>query len=114
MGEPFSATNMRRAIANRNNALRGFIPPEALDRMDDIEDILAMNENKVKEPITLENLFNMVEEVMEEDEDNIEETSSMGGGSVAGGGNGLDPAKRDPWKSGKKKRRKGRRIYIPD
>jgi hypothetical protein len=42
-GEPFSATNMRRAIANRNNALRlSFIPPEAMivDRMDDIEDIL--------------------------------------------------------------------------
>jgi len=113
-GEPFSATNMRRAIANRNKELISFIPPEAHDRMDDIEDILAMNESKVKEPITLENLFNMVEEVMEEDEENIEEISAMAGGAVAGGGNGLDPAKRDPWKSGKKKRRKGRRIYIPD
>jgi len=68
---------------------------------------------KPKEPITLENLFNMVEEVIDEEE-NIEEISAMGVGAVAGGGNGLDPAKRDPWKSGKKKRRKGRRIYIPD
>jgi len=113
-GEPFSATNMRRAIANRSKELASFIPPEAHDRMDDIEDILAMNENKVKEPITLENLFNMVEEVMEEDEESIEEISAMGAGAVAGGGNGLDRAKRDPWKSSKKKRRKGRRIYIPD
>jgi len=111
-GEPLSATNMRRAVANRNNALKAFIPPEAHDRMDDIEDILAMKEDK--KPITLENLFNMVEEVMEEDEENIEEISAMGAGAVAGAGNGLDPAKRDPWKSGKKKRRKGRRIYIPD
>ncbi len=83
-GEPFSATNMRRAIANRNKELASFIPPEAHDRMDDIEDILAMKENKVKEPITLENLFDMVEEVMEEDEENIEEISSMAGGAVAG------------------------------
>jgi hypothetical protein len=119
-GEPFSATNMRRAIANRNKDLRAFIPPEAHDRMDDIEDILAMKENKVKEPITLENLFNMVEEVMEEDKENIEEISAMSAGAVAGasgglsGPSGLDRAKRDPWKSGKKKRRKGRRIYIPD
>jgi hypothetical protein len=92
--------------------------------MDDIEDILAMKEDK--KPITLENLFNMVEEVMEEDEENIEETSTMAGGSIhtgvgtgarrgpLKGASGLDPAKRDPWKSGKKKRRKGRRIYIPD
>ena len=96
-GEPFSATNMRRAIANRSKELTSFIPPEAHDRMDDIEDILAMNESKVKEPITLENLFNMVEEIMEEDEENIEEISAMGAGAVAGAGNGLDPAKRDPW-----------------
>ena len=113
-GEPFSATNMRRAIASGGRGLAAFIPPEAHDRMDDIEDILAMKENRVKEPITLENLFNMVEEAMEEDEENIEEISAMGAGAAAGAGNGLDPAKRDPWKSGKKKRRKGRRIYIPD
>jgi len=76
---------------------------------------------KPKEPITLENLFNMVEEVIDEEEENIEEMSAMGGGAVAGasggglsGPSGLDPAKRDPWRSGKKKRRKGRRIYIPD
>jgi hypothetical protein len=90
--------------------------------MDDIEDILAMKENKVKEPITLENLFDMVEEVMEEDEDTVEEISSMAGGAVAGYGaplgakpkhGGLDRDKRNPWKEGKK-RRKGRRIYIPD
>ena len=109
-GEPFSATNMRRAIANRSNALRAFIPPEAHDRMDDIEDILAMKENKVKEPITLENLFDMVEEVMEEDEDTVEEISAMGGGAV--GGYAL-PLGAKPRKINKKKR-KGRRIYIPD
>jgi hypothetical protein len=109
-GEPFSATNMRRAIANRNKELISFIPPEAHDRMDDIEDILAMNESKVKEPITLENLFNMVEEVMEEDEENIEEISAMGGGAVAGYSL---PLGAKPRKINKKKR-KGRRIYIPD
>ena len=108
-GEPFSATNMRRAIANRNNALRGFIPPEALDRMDDIEDILVMKENKVKEPITLENLFDMVEEVIDEEE-KVEEISSMAGGSVAGYSL---PLGAKPRKANKKKR-KGRRIYIPD
>jgi hypothetical protein len=113
-GEPFSATNMRRAIANRNKELASFIPPEAHDRMDDIEDILAMKESKAKEPITLENLFNMVEEVMEEDEENIEEISTMAGGAVGGSAGGLDPDKRNPWKTSKKKRRKGRRIYIPD
>ena len=109
-GEPFSATNMRRAIANRNKELASFIPPEALDRMDDIEDILGMKENKVKEPITLENLFNMVEEVMDEDEEKVEEISSMAGGSVAG--DSL-PLGAKPRKANKKKR-KGRRIYIPD
>jgi hypothetical protein len=109
-GEPFSATNMRRAIANRNKELISFIPPEAHDRMDDIEDILAMKENKVKEPITLENLFDMVEEVMEEDEENIEEISAMAGGAVAGYSL---PLGAKPRKINKKKR-KGRRIYIPD
>jgi len=117
-GEPLSATNMRRAVANRDKALMAFIPPEAHDRMDDIEDILMMKENK--EPITLENLFNMVEEVIDEDENIEEMTSAMAAGDVGGGSgalkstSGLDVGKRDPWKSGKKKRRKGRRIYIPD
>jgi hypothetical protein len=78
--------------------------------MDDIEDILAMKENKVKEPITLENLFDMVEEVMEEDEENIEEISAMAGGAVAGYSL---PLGAKPRKINKKKR-KGRRIYIPD
>jgi hypothetical protein len=109
-GEPFSATNMRRAIANKNKELVSFIPPEAHDRMDDIEDILAMKQNERKEPITLENLFDMVEEVMEEDEDTVEEISSMGGGSVAGYSL---PLGAKPRKINKKKR-KGRRIYIPD
>jgi hypothetical protein len=113
-GEPFSATNMRRAIASGGRGLAAFVPPEAQDRMDDIEDILAMKESKAKEPITLENLFNMVEEVMEEDEENIEEISTMAGGAVGGSAGGLDPDKRNPWKTSKKKRRKGRRIYIPD
>jgi len=109
-GEPFSATNMRRAIANRNKELISFIPPEAHDRMDDIEDILAMKQNERKEPITLENLFDMVEEVMEEEEEPVEEISSMAGGSVAGYSL---PLGAKPRKINKKKR-KGRRIYIPD
>jgi hypothetical protein len=69
---------------------------------------------KKKEPITLENLFDMVEEVIDEEETVEEDASAMAGGAVAGAAGGLDPGKRDPWKSGKKKRRKGRRIYIPD
>ena len=123
-GEPLSATNMRRAIANKHQGLKAFIPPEAYDRMDDIEDILTMKENK--EPITLENLFNMVEEVMEEEEEGIEEISAMAGGAVAGGAVGSVatdsgnvegysyPLGKKPPKAKKKKRRKGRRIYIPD
>ena len=123
-GEPFSATNMRRAIAHRNKELKAFIPPEAHDRMDDIEDILSMKENK--KPITLENLFNMVEEVMAEEEEQIEEISAMGGGAVAGSAVGSVaadsgdvegysyPLGKKPPKTKKKKRRKGRRIYIPD
>jgi hypothetical protein len=140
-GEALSATNMRRAIVNRSRALLSFIPPEAHDRMDDIEDILMKEahtaavgitaenifkmieetidekknkpskvKKKNKEPITLENLFDMVEEVMEEEEDTVEEISSMAGGSVAGYSL---PLGAKPRKINKKKR-KGRRIYIPD
>jgi hypothetical protein len=137
-GEPFSATNMRRAIANRNKDLLAFIPPEAHDRMDDIEDILMKEvrvpgaditaesifkmieevidekdkktDKKKKEPITLENLFDMVEEVIDEEEEKVEEISSMAGGSVAGYSLPLGAKPR----KAKKKKRKGRRIYIPD
>ena len=134
-GEALSATNMRRAITNRNNKLLAFIPPEAHDRMDDIEDILMREartsdgsitaesifkmieevieekeDKKKKEPITLENLFNMVEEVIDEEEDKVEEISSMAGGSVAGYSLPLGAKPR----KAKKKKRKGRRIYIPD
>ena len=107
-GEPFSATNMRRAIASGGRGLTAFVPPEAHDRMDDIEDILTMSESKEKAPITLETLFDMVEEVMEEEP--VEEISSMAGGSVAGYSL---PLGAKPRKINKKKR-KGRRIYIPD
>ncbi len=107
-GEPFSATNMRRAIASGERELIAFVPPEAHDRMDDIEDILTMSESKERAPITLETLFDMVEEVMEEEP--VEEISSMAGGSVAGYSL---PLGAKPRKINKKKR-KGRRIYIPD
>ena len=70
--------------------------------MDDIEDILTMSESKERAPITLETLFDMVEEVMEEDEDTVEEISSMGGGSVAGYSL---PLGAKPRKANKKKRK---------
>jgi hypothetical protein len=47
---------------------------------------------------------------MEEDEENIEEISAMAGGAVAGYSL---PLGAKPRKINKKKR-KGRRIYIPD
>ncbi len=66
---------------------------------------------KKKEPITLENLFDMVEEVIDEEEEGtVEEISSMAGGSVAGYSLPLGAKPR----KAKKKKRKGRRIYIPD
>ena len=110
----YSASALRDAMAGGADALRQYMPPEVEDRIGEIEDILSMRKNETKEPITLENLFDMVKEVLSEEDEELDEISAMGAGAVAGGGNGLDPAKRDPWKSGKKKRRKGRRIYIPD
>jgi hypothetical protein len=136
-GEALSATNMRRAIEQGGRSLLPFIPPEAHDRIDDIEDILmrrsgkltmenifkmieevieekkkepAKTAEKKKAPITLENLFDMVEEVIDEEEEKVEEISSMAGGSVAGYSL---PLGAKPRKTNKKKR-KGRRIYIPD
>ena len=66
---------------------------------------------KKKAPITLENLFDMVEEVIDEEEEKVEEISSMAGGSVVGY-SGAKPRKVNEKKRNKK--RKGRRIYIPD
>ena len=61
------------------------------------------------EEITLENLFDMVREVLDEEEE-LDEISAMGGGAVAGYSL---PLGAKPRKINKKKR-KGRRIYIPD
>ncbi len=104
----YSASNLRDAMSKGGDVLRRFMPPEVHHRIEEIEDILTMNESKEKAPITLETLFDMVEKVMEEEA--VDEISSMAGGSVAGYSL---PLGAKPRKINKKKR-KGRRIYIPD
>jgi hypothetical protein len=104
----YSASKLRDAMVKGGDVLKRYMPPEVHHRIEEIEDILTMNESKEKAPITLETLFDMVEEVMEEE--SVEEISSMAGGSVAGYSL---PLGAKPRKINKKKR-KGRRIYIPD
>ena len=104
----YSASNLRDAMNKGGDVLRQYMPKEVHHRIEEIEGILEMKEKK--EPITLENLFDMVKEVMDEEEGTVEEISSMAGGSVAGYSLPLGAKPRKT----KKKKRKGRRIYIPD
>ena len=118
-GEPLSASDFREVLGNPEEILN-FIPRGSQDRIGDIQNILMTKETKeieeAKVPITLENLFNMVEEVIEEEE--LEEISAMGGAAGAVGNGAIQgyslPLGAKPRKTNKKKRRKGRRIYIPD
>ena len=118
-GEPLSASDFREVLGNPEEILN-FIPRGSQDRIGDIQNILMTKETKeieeAKVPITLENLFNMVEEVIEEEE--LEEISAMGGAPGAVGNGAIQgyslPLGAKPRKTNKKKRRKGRRIYIPD
>tara|TARA_R110000744_G_scaffold373519_2_gene485726 strand:- start:3250 stop:5346 length:2097 start_codon:yes stop_codon:yes gene_type:complete len=116
------ASNFRSALETPGAPLDRWLPYGINE--DDIVNLIAgMKEvgnnemTKPKEPITLENLFNMVEEVIDEEE-NIEEISAMGGAAGAVGDGAIQgyslPLGAKPRKRAKKKRRKGRRIYIPD
>ena len=119
---PMSATGLRAALETPGESAASWLPGE-LEKDDIARLITGMKEvendemTKPKEPITLENLFNMVEEVIDEEE-NIEEISAMGGAPGAVGDGAIQgyslPLGTKPRKSNKKKRRKGRRIYIPD
>ena len=123
--EAFSAENLRGALTKGGDELIKFMPKEVHNRIKEIEDILAMREKK--EPITLENLFDMVKEVMEEEEE-LDEVSTAGGqasaiGNIPGDAGGYGaPLGATPRRSKKKRkpklkreeRRRGRRIYIPD
>jgi len=102
----YSASNLRDAMSKGGDVLRQYMPKEVHHRIEEIEGILAMKEKK--EPITLENLFDMVKEVMDEEEDTVEEIST----AAAAGGYSL-PLGAKPRKA-KKKKRNRRRIYIPD
>ena len=69
-GEPWSASSMSEKWFQQG--IRGalpYIPPEAHDRMDDIEDILMKEARKTRnatKKVTTENIFKMIEEVIDE------------------------------------------------
>ena len=77
----YSASNLRDAMAEGGDVLRQYMPKEVQHRIEEIEEILKMKQES--EEITLENLFDMVREVLDEEEE-LDEISAMGGGAVAG------------------------------
>ena len=81
IGEVLSATDFRNALKNDEDIER-FLPDTSKDRVDYIADMVNKELKEVNEPF-LGIFRGLVDEVLEE-EDELEEISSMAGGSVEG------------------------------
>ena len=81
VGEVLSATDFRNALKNDEDIER-FLPDTSKDRVDYIADMVNKELKEVNEPF-LGIFRGLVDEVLEE-EDELEEISSMAGGSVQG------------------------------
>ena len=84
---PYNASDFRNAIAQREDISR-FLPEESMNSQEEIMAILGDSEKK---SLTMEYLFSLVEEILEEkkkkkkkDKEEIDETSAMGAGAVQG------------------------------
>lgn len=82
---PYNASDFRNAIAQKEDISR-FLPEESMNSQEEIMAILGDSEKK---SLTMEYLFSLVEEVLEEkkkkkDKEEIDETSAMGAGAVQG------------------------------
>ena len=88
IGEVLSATDFRNALRNDEDIER-FLPDTSKDRADYIADMVNKELKEVNEPF-LGIFRGLVDEILEE-EDELEEISSVAGGSVA---MGVDPRKK--------------------